>query len=59
MTDAHLQYFFNKLSLMMNYKSPSLAKVLPPTDSRNRPDIRLFEDDLIDMAENSKSIIEE
>jgi len=32
---------------------------IPPTDSRNRDDIRLYEQGLMDEAESAKNVIEE
>jgi len=34
--DAHLQYFFNPVSVILNYTSPELEQVISPTDSRLR-----------------------
>ena len=56
--DAHLQYFFNKLSILLNYRSPQMIGKIPPTDSRNRNDIRLYEIGSTDEADEEKLIIE-
>ena len=41
--DAHLQFFFNEVSIMMNDKSENMRGIVSPTDSRWRNDMRLYE----------------
>jgi len=43
----------------MNYTSEELQKVLPPTDTRNRSDLRFFEEGEIEQSEQAKNKIEE
>lgn len=59
MPDAHLQYFFNRTSVIMNYKNEAMAQKISPTDSRMRPDIRLYEEGQADEADAVKFEIEE
>jgi hypothetical protein len=42
--NAYMQYYYNKQSLLMNYKHPGMAGYIAPTDSRFRGDLRLYED---------------
>ena len=37
------RYGLNELSIQLNYLTKDLAKVLPPTDTRLRPDVRAVE----------------
>ena len=57
--NAHLQYFFNKISVVLNYKNKEMQGIIAPTDSRWRNDLRYFEEDLIDEADLEKVEIEE
>jgi hypothetical protein len=56
--NAHLQYYFLPISILMNYKSPEMEGYIPCTDSRWRGDLRLFEDDKIDESDEEKCLIE-
>lgn len=49
--DAHLQYFFNKHSLILNYRNEDMMKVICPTDSRFRQDVVLCEENKCDDAD--------
>ena len=57
--DAHLQYFYNPVSVLMNFKSDEMEGVVAPTDSRFRQDLRSFEEGRIDESELNKNLIEE
>jgi oxysterol-binding protein-related protein 3/6/7 len=57
--DAHMQYYFNKQTLLMNFISPDMEGFLSPTDSRNRPDLRFYEEGHVEQAEAQKIIIEQ
>ena len=52
-------YNFTRFTFCLNELSEELKKVLPPTDSRFRPDIRLLELGDLDMAADEKSRVEE
>ena len=41
--DRRKMFGFNQMALQMNHMSEELRSKLPPTDSRLRPDIRLWE----------------
>ncbi|KAL8577247.1 hypothetical protein ACOMHN_022435 [Nucella lapillus] len=54
------KYFsFTSFALTLNQLMDGQASVLPPTDSRLRPDIRLLEDGNIDRAAEEKNRLEE
>ena len=40
---ANQQYYLTELGLMLNYINPELQRHLPPTDTRFRNDLRLYE----------------
>ena len=57
--NAHLQYFFGKEAVMMNYSDGNMEGIVAPTDSRWRKDLQNFEKGLVDEAETCKNEIEE
>ncbi len=57
--DANLYYGFTRFATHLNEFTDNLEQELPPTDSRFRPDQRLFENGKIDEAELEKQRIEE
>ncbi len=57
--DANLYYGFTRFAIELNEFTESLKEELPPTDSRFRPDQRLFENGDVDKAEIEKQRIEE
>lgn len=57
--DAHLQFFFNEVSMMMNDKNDNMKGVIAPTDSRWRHDMRLYEEGKIDESDQAKFVIED
>jgi hypothetical protein len=57
--DANLQYFFGKLTVLLNWKCPEMIGVVAPTDSRFRKDLRFYEEGDSEEAERWKNIIEE
>ena len=59
-TDTLEKYYnFTKFTCSLNQLTDKLKKILPPTDSRLRPDIRLLEDGEVDKASSEKHRIEE
>jgi hypothetical protein len=52
-------YNFTKFTCSLNQLTEKLKKILPPTDSRLRPDIRLLEEADVDKASSEKHRIEE
>lgn len=52
-------YNFTKFTFCLNELTDELKKVIPPTDSRHRPDIRLLEIGDLDAAADEKNRIEE
>lgn len=40
---ANQQYYLTEVGLMLNHLNPDLQRHLPPTDSRYRYDLRLYE----------------
>jgi hypothetical protein len=57
--NAHMQYFYSKFSLLMNYVDDDLKEHLPRTDSRFRHDVRQFEEGNFERSEAEKNRIEE
>ena len=57
--EAHLQYFFNDLSVRLNQRVDGMDGVVSPTDSRWREDIKLYEEGEADEADKVKYDIEE
>ena len=56
--NAYMQYYYNRQSVLMNYKSPEMASHIAPTDSRFRGDLRLYEEGHIEQADAEKLKIE-
>ncbi|XP_027144992.1 oxysterol-binding protein-related protein 7 [Larimichthys crocea] len=57
--DYLLYYGFSTFAMEVNELPPELKPLLPPTDSRLRPDQRMLEDGQVDEADRKKDIIEE
>lgn len=57
--DYELYYGFTRFAIELNELDPQMAKLLPPTDSRFRPDQRLLEEGNISGAETVKSQLEQ
>jgi len=57
--NAHLQYFFDEQSILLNYKSEEMVGIVAPTDTRFRGDLRYFEEGEKDEAELEKNDIEQ
>ncbi|XP_071388912.1 oxysterol-binding protein-related protein 3 isoform X3 [Centroberyx affinis] len=56
----HEQYYgFTKFAIELNELDPSLKLLLPPTDTRLRPDQRLLEEGNVETAEEQKQRIEQ
>jgi oxysterol-binding protein-related protein 3/6/7 len=51
-------YGFTSFGITLNELFPDLAKKLPPTDSRFRPDVRALEEGDLDTAEMEKNRVE-
>jgi hypothetical protein len=45
--------------VVLNYKNKEMEGIIAPTDSRWRNDLRYFEEDLMEEADNEKVLIEE
>ncbi len=56
--DAHLQYFFGKEAILMNYKNDGMKDVIPPTDTRWRKDLDFYERGQEEDSEKAKVDIE-
>jgi hypothetical protein len=56
---THEYYGFTTFGITLNEITPDLVGRLPPTDSRNRPDVRALENGDLDTAEAEKFRIEE
>ena len=52
-------YYFSPFTMKLNELTPHLAKTLPRTDSRFRPDVRKLEEGDLDGAANEKHRLEE
>ena len=57
--DQDLYYGFSRFAIELNDLEPCLVNVLPPTDSRFRPDQRLLEEGNVPRAEASKLQLEQ
>ncbi|KAM6898201.1 oxysterol-binding protein-related protein 7 [Lycodopsis pacificus] len=57
--DYLLYYGFSSFAMELNELTPDLKPLLPPTDSRLRPDQRMLEDGKVDEADRKKDDIEE
>jgi hypothetical protein len=41
--NAHLQYYFNANTILLNAKTDEMDQALAPTDTRYRKDLQFFE----------------
>ena len=57
--DHELYYGFSRFTIELNDLEPGLVDILPPTDSRFRPDQRLLEEGNVPGAEASKLHLEQ
>ncbi|KAJ8372350.1 hypothetical protein AAFF_G00290390 [Aldrovandia affinis] len=57
--ESFMYYGFSSFALEMNEMFPELEPLLPPTDSRMRPDQRMLEEGRVDEAEKQKDNIED
>ncbi|XP_036427633.1 oxysterol-binding protein-related protein 7 [Colossoma macropomum] len=57
--DYILYYGFSNFAMEMNELTPNLKPLLPPTDSRLRPDQRMLEEGRVDEADKKKDEVEE
>ena len=57
--DNKRYYGFSRFAIELNELEPGLVRVLPPTDSRFRPDQRLLEEGKVPEAKASKKQLEE
>ncbi|XP_054167946.1 oxysterol-binding protein-related protein 6-like isoform X2 [Oppia nitens] len=57
--DYELYYGFSRFAIELNELTPELRKLLPPTDTRYRPDQRLLEEGNIQNAETIKLQLEQ
>ena len=57
--DHELYYGFSRFAIELNDLEPGLLDILPPTDSRFRPDQRLLEEGNVPGAEASKLQLEQ
>ncbi|KAL0276748.1 UNVERIFIED_CONTAM: hypothetical protein PYX00_004254 [Menopon gallinae] len=57
--DYDLYYGFTRFAMELNELNNEMAKYLPPTDTRFRPDQRLLEEGDIQGAENLKLVLEQ
>ncbi|KAJ7987576.1 hypothetical protein DPEC_G00327910 [Dallia pectoralis] len=57
--DYYLYYGFSNFALELNELTPDLKPLLPPTDSRLRPDQRMLEEGRVDDCDKFKEDVEE
>ncbi|KAG1675611.1 Oxysterol-binding protein-related protein 6 [Nymphon striatum] len=57
--DYELYYGFSRFALELNELTPETMKILPPTDTRLRPDQRMLEEGDVNGAEPSKLQLEQ
>ena len=55
---AEDNFYMNAVAMQLNMMSDAMRESLPPTDSRLRRDMQLWEEDRLDEAENEKVRIE-
>jgi len=53
------QYFFNPISINLNYLNVDMTKILCPTDARFRPDQRALEYGDVELAQSEKIRLEQ
>jgi len=56
--NSHMQYYFDHLAILMNYKSKQMEDIICPTDCRFRNDLRSYEEGRIEESESEKNFIE-
>ena len=56
--NAHMQYYFDHLAILMNYKNKQMEEIVCPTDCRFRNDLRCYEEGRIEESESEKNLIE-
>ena len=59
MDNAYMQFYFGKLTILMNFKSEEMNGYICPTDSRYRGDLRLYEEGHVELADAQKTVIEQ
>ncbi|XP_047465411.1 oxysterol-binding protein-related protein 7 isoform X2 [Mugil cephalus] len=57
--DHQLYYGFSTFAMELNELTPDLKTLLPPTDTRLRPDQRMLEEGKVEEADKKKDILEE
>jgi oxysterol-binding protein-related protein 3/6/7 len=57
--DFKMNYGFNEFTLSLNDLLPSIEGLLPPTDTRFRPDQRMYEEGMAEQADIEKARLEE
>eukprot|EP01135_Chromosphaera_perkinsii_P001089 Nk52_evm39s158 gene=Nk52_evmTU39s158 len=57
--ESDAQYNMTQFAMTLNELEPGHRSKLPPTDSRFRPDQRLYEDGHLDRAQDMKTMLEE
>uniref|UniRef100_A0A8C5B7V0 Oxysterol-binding protein n=1 Tax=Gadus morhua TaxID=8049 RepID=A0A8C5B7V0_GADMO len=57
--DHLLYYGFSLFAIELNELTPELKTLLPPTDSRLRPDQRMLEDGMVEESDKKKDELEE
>lgn len=57
--NSYLYYNFSRIAMEMNELLPEFTPLLPPTDSRFRPDQRLLEEGRVEDADKKKDEVEE
>jgi len=57
--DEEARFYFSDFTINLNNLNDDLKKLLPPSDSRFRPDQRALENQEIDLASNEKHRLEE
>lgn len=57
--DYERMYGFTNCLINANFINKKMEKVIPPTDSRRRPDMRAYENGDVKLASSEKTRIEE
>lgn len=59
MPNAHMQFYFDAMTILLNARTDGMEGTIAPTDTRFRRDAQLYEQGLIEEAEAEKIEIEQ
>ena len=59
MPNAHMQFYFDAMTILLNARTDGMEGTIAPTDTRFRKDTQLVEQGLIEEADVEKTEIEQ